>query len=326
MNLWLDTGGDRTFFAFDGNGLLTSLAGDSYGGHERYDVQWVGCRSTCSAATGLGTVTRSAELQAGLVPGITGNTVVALWIGITGPPNPAVVSGFERQDNAPSSAQTAGGGSVGGRGWVGGRLAHWLELRRTVPPVSLGVTGRLVEGNTSGSPQRYSFYSPELNLLSETEVTAGTPTVAYDYIWFGGQPVAQVESSTGAVSCGTSTTTSAPRSCRPTPRAPSSGAPSTSRMKKCFSIAPALRSISRCGSPGRSTTPRTGEREYNIFRWYKPQFGRFDSVDPAGAAIADPQSWNWYGYVMGNPIAMIDPTGRCTLIPCLNYGTNRSHA
>ncbi len=73
--------------------------------------------------------------------------------------------------------------------------------------------------------------------------------------------------------------------------------------------------------PGQEYDAADGEREYNIFRWYKPQFGRFDSVDPAGAAIADPQSWNRYGYVMGNPIAMIDPTGRCTFIPCLNYGS-----
>ena len=309
MNLWLDTGGDGTFFAFDGNGLLTSLAGDSYGGHDGPTFNG-GSPFYMFGGNGAGNSYTLAELQAGVVPGITGNTVVALWIGITGPPNPAVASGLERQGNAPSRAQTAGGGSGGGRGWVGRRLAHWLELRRTVPPVSLGVTGRLVEGNTAGSPQRYSFYSPELNLLSETGVTTGTPTVAYDYIWFGGQPVAQVEISTGAVSwyfndhLGT----------------PILQTDATGTVVWRAEYEPYGKMLQyRAGAakhqplrfPGQEYDAADGEREYNIFRWYRAGWGRFSSVDPLSHGSEAPQTMNVFSYVMNAPMNWIDPLGAC---------------
>ena len=42
----------------------------------------------------------------------------------------------------------------------------------------------------------YSFYSPEMNLLAETEIqtTAGAPAILYEYVWFKEHPVAQVDS------------------------------------------------------------------------------------------------------------------------------------
>ena len=44
--------------------------------------------------------------------------------------------------------------------------------------------------------------------------------------------------------------------------------------------------------------------------------GRFMSVDPgnAGADLGNPQSWNGYGYALNNPIALIDPSGLCTVV------------
>jgi RHS repeat-associated protein len=46
-------------------------------------------------------------------------------------------------------------------------------------------------------------------------------------------------------------------------------------------------------------------------RYYGPALGRFMSPDPgqAGADPTDPQTWNAYAYVRGNPMAMVDPTG-----------------
>jgi hypothetical protein len=42
--------------------------------------------------------------------------------------------------------------------------------------------------------------------------------------------------------------------------------------------------------------------------------GRFMSPDPAnaGADFTNPQSWNGYGYVLGNPLALVDPSGLCS--------------
>jgi hypothetical protein len=46
-------------------------------------------------------------------------------------------------------------------------------------------------------------------------------------------------------------------------------------------------------------------------RYFGAALGRFTSPDPgnAGADITNPQSWNAYGYVLGNPLALVDPSG-----------------
>jgi RHS repeat-associated protein len=45
--------------------------------------------------------------------------------------------------------------------------------------------------------------------------------------------------------------------------------------------------------------------------------GRFLSADPfsAGADLSDPQSWNGYAYVRGNPLALVDPSGMSPFDP-----------
>lgn len=92
VNLWLDTGGDGQFFAFDSNGKLTGLAGDSYYGA---DTQSVTSSTVFSSFAGpcSGTFTL-ADLQSGTAcPGIIdGNTPLALWVGIT-PGETADISG-----------------------------------------------------------------------------------------------------------------------------------------------------------------------------------------------------------------------------------------
>jgi RHS repeat-associated protein len=46
-------------------------------------------------------------------------------------------------------------------------------------------------------------------------------------------------------------------------------------------------------------------------RYMASGLGRFMSPDPynAGADVANPQSWNGYAYVVGNPLGFVDPTG-----------------
>jgi RHS repeat-associated protein len=54
--------------------------------------------------------------------------------------------------------------------------------------------------------------------------------------------------------------------------------------------------------------------DYFGARYYASSTGRFMSPDPVGdwaASIDDPQSWNQYAYVEGNPLKMVDPNGTC---------------
>jgi len=47
-------------------------------------------------------------------------------------------------------------------------------------------------------------------------------------------------------------------------------------------------------------------------RDYSPTLSRWWTPDPAGSAAADPnnpESWNRFGYVGGNPLEMVDPLG-----------------
>jgi RHS repeat-associated protein len=51
--------------------------------------------------------------------------------------------------------------------------------------------------------------------------------------------------------------------------------------------------------------------DYFLARYYSGTQGRFGSPDPgnAGANPGDPQSWNGYAYVSGNPLTYTDPSG-----------------
>lgn len=76
------------------------------------------------------------------------------------------------------------------------RADGWLRMdvkAREHPPISLSFRAP-IRGLSADVSQRYSLYTPELSLMAETEqTTASTPAIAYEYAWFGGQPVAQFE-------------------------------------------------------------------------------------------------------------------------------------
>jgi RHS repeat-associated protein len=61
---------------------------------------------------------------------------------------------------------------------------------------------------------------------------------------------------------------------------------------------------------GQVRDQETGMDFFNA-RYFGAAIGRFTSVDPgnAGADLYNPQSWNGYGYVGNNPLALVDPTG-----------------
>jgi RHS repeat-associated protein len=56
--------------------------------------------------------------------------------------------------------------------------------------------------------------------------------------------------------------------------------------------------------------------DYMHARYYKPDMGRFTSVDPKErrSATAKPQEWNLYAYALNNPVKHVDPDGRDALM------------
>jgi RHS repeat-associated protein len=61
---------------------------------------------------------------------------------------------------------------------------------------------------------------------------------------------------------------------------------------------------------------RDSETSNDFFnaRYFSAPLMRFLSADPAGLAavdITDPQTWNQYAYVRGNPLNSVDPSGMC---------------
>ena len=61
---------------------------------------------------------------------------------------------------------------------------------------------------------------------------------------------------------------------------------------------------------GKNRDAETG-LDYFEARFYRPQSGRFTTVDPehVNGNLFDPQSWNAYAYVRNNPFRFVDPDG-----------------
>ena len=156
---------------------------------------------------------------------------------------------------------------------------------------------------TGGAPdQRYSFYTPELSLMAETELTSNaTPVIAYEYIWFGGQPLAQIETATSTIAwyfndhLGTPIlqTDAAADVVWRVEREP---------YGKTFSHRAGPTRHQPLAFPGQE---ETGDTSYNIFRWYRSGWGRYTQADPIGLEGGA----NLYTYANNNPHAFVDPGG-----------------
>ncbi len=156
-----------------------------------------------------------------------------------------------------------------------------------------------------GDLNRYSLYNPELNLMSETETSAAsTPAVAYDYIWFNGKPVAQVD-----VATSTTHWTFTDHLGTPILQTNATGAIDWRAEYEPFGSVFTLRTGSTRHQPlrfpGQESDAVDGEREYNIFRWYRSGWGHYTSADPIGLQAGT----NLYAYAGGNPVAYADPLG-----------------
>jgi RHS repeat-associated protein len=168
---------------------------------------------------------------------------------------------------------------------------------------------RISSNAVPGEPMSYSLYTPELNLMSQTTPsTASNPPIAHEYIWFGGQPVAQIDAATN-----TTRTTFTDHLGTPILQTDATGAVIWRAEYEPYGDVRQMRVGTATDQPLRlpgqevAMTSEGSEENYNIFRWYRAGWGRYSQADPMGLH----GGLNVYGYTKGNPIIDFDPLGLC---------------
>ncbi len=175
-------------------------------------------------------------------------------------------------------------------------------------PVQPGAPAAAAPGD-----HRFFFYSPELHLLAESELTtSASPAIFTEYIWFSDHPVAQSDSS-GATSW---TFTDHLRT--PILQTGTALGVTWRAEYEPYGAVFGLRSpdqhqplrlpgqeAEQLGAGANGETSRT----YNIHRWYDSGRGRYVEPDPLGLKGGP----SLYRYSRDNPVRVVDPLG---LKPC----------
>jgi hypothetical protein len=173
---------------------------------------------------------------------------------------------------------------------------------------------RGVRTTTSGSPgTRYSLYNSDLSLLSESSLTSNS--MIYNYVWFAGRPIAQVNTSGGTSIYSNFTDHLG----TPEIQTNSSGAVNWQAEYEPYGRVFALRAgdvhqplrlpgqvAEQFDTGANGTTPKS----YNLFRWNHFSWSRFTQIDllqELPTAIV-PTS-NEYSYADGRPDVGTDPYG-----------------
>jgi RHS repeat-associated protein len=236
---------------------------------------------------------------------------------------------FDRVGKAPASSGASSQRSASTWAARLSRTARLLAFGRRTPathdfralPAATSLPTSAPIAPTTTTLHRHSLYTPELQLLAETSLSASaTPPISHEYIWFAGQPVAQIETATHTVHyyfndhLGTPVlTTNATATIDWRIEREPYGQTHTTRVG-----ADRHQPLS---FPGQEED-REGERSYNIFRWYRAGWGRYTSADPL---LLDMRRENEYGYVRGNPLRFTDRLGLSATLLCRPvYGAGES--
>ncbi len=174
----------------------------------------------------------------------------------------------------------------------------------------------LMSAQAATATRRISLYSPEMSLMAETELTTtARPAILYEYIWFDGRPLAQVD---GA---GTVSWTFTDHLGTPLLQTSALQGIVWRAEHEPYGSIYALRSYDRhqpLRFPGQEAeqigTGANGvtERSYNIYRWYEPQAGRYTQPDPMGLRGGT----NLFQYVLGRPTILTDRLGLRVQVCC----------
>ena len=135
--------------------------------------------------------------------------------------------------------------------------------------------------------RRYSFYSPDMSLLAESEMQwtgdTAAPAIIYEYIWLNGHPVGQVDG--GVINHWTFTDHLG----TPIIQTDASGNIYWQAEYEPYGRVFALRTADQhqpLRFPGQEAEQMNlgqngkTDRKYNIFRWYRARQGRYTSSDP----------------------------------------------
>ena len=190
---------------------------------------------------------------------------------------------------------------------------------------------RRVQAQLPTGGQRVSFYGPNNTVLAET-AQDGT-TVAYDYVWFGDRPVAQLDPNgthyTYADHLGT-----------PLMQTEANASVSWQAEHEPYGAVWSLRAGDThqpLRSPGQTAQQFDAgangatELSYNNARWYRPNWARYTQSDPFGLVSSprlfglrhahkfshmqilrgaiDPAASDLYSYAEDDPTAYYDPSG-----------------
>jgi RHS repeat-associated protein len=168
-------------------------------------------------------------------------------------------------------------------------------------------------------PGRYSLYTPEMNLLAETSLTgAGPHPILYEYIWFNGHPIAQ---SDGAV-LGNQHWNFTDHMGTTLRQYDSTGTQYWRAEYEPYGRIFSLQTANQhepLRLPGQeaeelnisSDGNGSSKRFYNIFRWYRFNWGRYTQVDRFTSLGGPPLS-----YGADNPISFMDSLGLLTETCC----------
>lgn len=165
--------------------------------------------------------------------------------------------------------------------------------------------GLLFERVEEGNRTRY-YYDEEAKLIAEADVSTGTPSVIYTYIYdLNGRLWSRVDQKTGGVQY-----------------YQLNGHGDVVGLTDSQGNQLNTYTYDIWGNPEieEETVPNvfrysgeywdnTTDLQYLRARWYDPNSGRFVSKDPYEGSIDNPLSLNRYGYVANNPLKYVDPSG-----------------
>jgi RHS repeat-associated protein len=226
--------------------------------------------------------------------------LVSLWTLRRSPFEDLFRAGLRLDSNDGPLADDFGGGNglVAGPFWDLGFGSGMMAARASSARTPLVSTG-----------SRYFFYTPEMNLMAETELTSNsTPAILYEYIWFNGQPVAQMDSA------GTASLTFTDHLGTPLIQTSSVQGITWRAEHEPYGEVFALRTPDQhqpLRLPGQEAEQLNlgpngvTERSYNIFRWYRNGWGRYTQPDPIGIR----GTTNLFAYALENPLTYFDSRG-----------------
>jgi RHS repeat-associated protein len=214
--------------------------------------------------------------------------------------NAGSLADFDDTESLPMTIAASSGNLIYPHPSLVERLRRLFRIEPRVP-AALGVTYPPVMGTSAPEEHRYSLYTPELNLLAETASTSSSSTpIAYEYIWFAGQPLAQLDVASSTVDYYFNDHLGTPIL--------QTSASSTVTWRAEYEPYGTIRTFRAGGEnhqplrfPGQESADGDSE-SYNIFRWYRAGWGRYTESDPIGLS----GGLNLFSYAESNPVIHTD--------------------